>query len=66
MLEIIDKFKVLNKFKKEFLKEIKLLYVLNILENNVLIVTNNDKVFTKNIFEIPILVIATFPLKIKS
>jgi alpha-tubulin suppressor-like RCC1 family protein len=43
MSEIIKKFKVLNKLKEEFLNEIKLSYIFK--NNNVLIVTNDDKVF---------------------
>jgi alpha-tubulin suppressor-like RCC1 family protein len=40
--EIFNKLIVLNKLKEELLNEIKLLYVLN---DNVFIVTNDDKVF---------------------
>jgi alpha-tubulin suppressor-like RCC1 family protein len=43
MSQIINKFNILNKLNEEFLNEIKLLYVFN--KNNVLIVTNDDKVF---------------------
>jgi hypothetical protein len=39
----LKKFKVLNELKEDFLNEIKLLYIFN--KNNVLIVTNDDKVF---------------------
>jgi alpha-tubulin suppressor-like RCC1 family protein len=39
----LKKFKVLNELKEDFLNEIKLLYVFK--ENDVLIVTNDDKVF---------------------
>jgi hypothetical protein len=49
MSKIIEEFEVLNelKLKEEFLSEIKLLYVFKdyLSENNVLIVTNGDKVF---------------------
>jgi hypothetical protein len=43
----LKKFKVLNKLKEDFLNEIKLLYVFKDYNNNnnVLIVTNDDKVF---------------------
>jgi alpha-tubulin suppressor-like RCC1 family protein len=47
MSKIIKKFEVLNELKEEFLSEIKLLYVFkdNFNKNNVLIVTNDDKIF---------------------
>jgi nitrite reductase/ring-hydroxylating ferredoxin subunit len=47
MSEIIKKFKVLKELKEEFLNEIKLLYVFKDFGNynNVLIVTNDDKIF---------------------
>jgi hypothetical protein len=47
MSKIIKKFEVLNELKEEFLSEIKLLYVFKDIfdKNNVLIVTNDDKVF---------------------
>ncbi len=47
MSEIIKEFKVLKELKEEFLNEIKLLYVFKDFGNynNVLIVTNDDKIF---------------------
>jgi alpha-tubulin suppressor-like RCC1 family protein len=45
MSKIIKKFQILNELEEEILSEIKFLYVFKDFKNNVLIVTNDDKVF---------------------